>query len=297
MRALGVAGMLLLAGCASNPGFPDSDYWRVQAALLQDNGLLRFERAPADAPFNNADIAEAFRRIMFYDEYALEDGRFVERQVPRLLEKFEGPVTVSLQGNAIRPTDRRQLGTMLARLRRATGLQITETPELDEASVIVSMLDAVGRRGLADALSTKPTWQGVADELRGDLGGAVCVAYSLTNDTDAGGLRYLIVIPDELRGLMRQSCIEEEIGQAFGPSADWDGARPSVFNDDEEFALLTEHDEWLLRILYDARLRPGMTEAEGMPIARRILAELRPDGAGPVKRLSDRRRETDDTMQ
>jgi len=60
----------------------------------------------------------------------------------------------------------------------------------------------------------------------------------------------------------------------MGLSNDSPDARPSIFNDDEEFALLTRHDELLLQILYDRRLRPGMTEAEAAPIVRRIAGEL-----------------------
>ncbi|MEZ5685909.1 MAG: DUF2927 domain-containing protein, partial [Paracoccaceae bacterium] len=40
------------------------------------------------------------------------------------------------------------------------------------------------------------------------------------------------------------------------------------------FALLTRHDELLLRMLYDPRLTPGMTEAEARPIVQTIAAEL-----------------------
>ena len=56
-------------------------------------------------------------------------------------------------------------------------------------------------------------------------------------------------------------------------------ARPSIFNDDGEFGLLTTHDEMLLRILYDTRLTPGMTESEARPIIETIAAELM---GGPV---------------
>ena len=56
-------------------------------------------------------------------------------------------------------------------------------------------------------------------------------------------------------------------------------ARPSLFNDSLEFALLTEHDAILLRMLYDPRLRPGMTAGEVRPLlpaiaARRPAAQL-----------------------
>ena len=50
-------------------------------------------------------------------------------------------------------------------------------------------------------------------------------------------------------------------------------ARPSLFNDSLEFAFLTEHDEILLRMLYDPRLRPGMSIAEAGPLLPAIARD------------------------
>ncbi|MEO1789186.1 MAG: DUF2927 domain-containing protein, partial [Pseudomonadota bacterium] len=74
--------------------------------------------------------------------------------------------------------------------------------------------------------------------------------------------------------LMRLSCLHEEIAQGFGLSNDSPKARPSVFNDDEEFGLLTHHDELLLKMLYDDRLKPGMTPDEAAPIVQTLAREL-----------------------
>ncbi len=52
-----------------------------------------------------------------------------------------------------------------------------------------------------------------------------------------------------------------------------------MFNDDDEFALLTRHDELLLKMLYDPRLHAGMTAEEATPVAREIANELL---GGPV---------------
>jgi hypothetical protein len=82
------------------------------------------------------------------------------------------------------------------------------------------------------------------------------------------------VIRAEHPDLLRLSCLHEEVAQGLGLANDSPTARPSIFNDDEEFALLTRHDELLLRILYDARLRPGMQSREAAPIARAIAEEL-----------------------
>jgi hypothetical protein len=51
--------------------------------------------------------------------------------------------------------------------------------------------------------------------------------------------RAVAVVRAEHPDLLRQSCIHEEIAQGLGLPNDSPAARPSIFNDDEEFALLT----------------------------------------------------------
>ena len=72
---------------------------------------------------------------------------------------------------------------------------------------------------------------------------------------------------------MRHACIHEEVAQGLGLPNDSPYARPSIFNDDDEFALLTSHDEALLRMLYDPRLKNGMTVDEARPIVRILARE------------------------
>ena len=69
---------------------------------------------------------------------------------------------------------------------------------------------------------------------------------------------------------MRDACYHEEIAQGLGLSNDSDLARPSIFNDDEEFALLTTHDEYLLRMLYDTRMPLGADPATARPVAAEL---------------------------
>jgi len=82
----------------------------------------------------------------------------------------------------------------------------------------------------------------------------------------------LAYIRSELTDLQRLACIHEEIAQGLGLTNDSPRARPSIFNDDEEFALLTTHDEILLRALYNPALKPGMGLEEARPILRRLFA-------------------------
>ena len=87
----------------------------------------------------------------------------------------------------------------------------------------------------------------------------------------------VIAIRAELPDRLLTACIEEEFAQAMGLFDDDPTVRPSLFNDDQEFGVLTRHDELLLRILYDGRLKHGMPRARAMPIVRQIAAELLPD--------------------
>jgi Protein of unknown function (DUF2927) len=84
------------------------------------------------------------------------------------------------------------------------------------------------------------------------------------------------VIPEFVSEATKRSCVIEEIAQALGLPNDSFSVRPSIFNDDDAYQDLTWQDELFLRVLYDARVRPGMTRAEFEPLARRIVDELRP---------------------
>jgi hypothetical protein len=82
------------------------------------------------------------------------------------------------------------------------------------------------------------------------------------------------VIPSEHPDLMRLACIHEELAQSLGLPNDSKAARPSIFNDDQEFALLTRQDELMLQILYSPALSPGMTGAEARPIVETLANNL-----------------------
>lgn len=86
--------------------------------------------------------------------------------------------------------------------------------------------------------------------------------------------RAVALVRAEHPDLVRLSCIHEEIAQGLGLPNDSLSARPSIFNDDDEFALLTSHDEKLLTLLYDPRLKPGMSAEDARPIVRIIAREL-----------------------
>lgn len=71
-----------------------------------------------------------------------------------------------------------------------------------------------------------------------------------------------------------QAAIAQELTQVLGLPNDIDGPDGTVFSSRSARETLSATDEQMVRILYDPRLRPGMTRAEAMPIVREIDAEL-----------------------
>ena len=101
--------------------------------------------------------------------------------------------------------------------------------------------------------------------------------FATVEDHGTGVIDYAsAVIGTDNSTSIRNHCHLEEIVQALGPGGDACIIRHSLFRDGPGTydTGLTEADAIILRTLYDPRLTPGMTAAEAMPIARRVIAEL-----------------------
>ncbi len=242
---------------------------------------MRTETAPQDAPYDAADLARNFERIALYNETDVTRTGGENNRDPRPLRRWETPLKYYLYGDDVTPADRAEVALLMDRISGLTGLEISEaesgwnflilitTP--DERDAVSAELDSVG----PTLAQTFDLWRHSSTLI---CAGAIWHA----GDDDYSIVAALVTIGSETRDLMRKSCLHEEIVQAFGLPNDHPDVRPSIFNDDEEFALLTKHDEDLLRILYDPRLEPGMTGAAAMPIVQRIAAgiPLAPPAAG-----------------
>lgn len=250
-------------------------YAEVTSAV-QAAGGMRTERAPADAPWDADDLARNFERIVFFTEFALEGGRLKPRETETRLLKWTGPIRYRLVGDAVTLEDVDTYAALARRLAAVTGLSISRAGPDEDDNVLILILSRGARRQAADflELANAPARAGLLYRLRGDDYAIPCAA-SVSTGPQGGAITHaIILIKAETSGLLRESCAHEEFAQALGPGNDSFEARPSIFNDDQEFALLTAHDEAILRVLYDPRMTPGMTRAEGMPVARAIIDEV-----------------------
>jgi Protein of unknown function (DUF2927) len=253
-------------------------YAQVQSRLVSQ-GLLRTDAGGTDAPFNERMLAENFIRVALFDEYANGPTGPVQRETASRLRRWVDPVRVGLRFGAsvpaaMRATDRARVGSYLARLAQLTGHPISLNDT--NPNFIVEVVNEDERRALGPQIaSALPGLSPV--ETRGITElprSTYCLVYSSAANGNSTYTRAYAVIRAEHPDLLRLSCYHEEIAQGLGLANDSPTARPSIFNDDEEFALLTNQDEAMLRMLYDPALAPGMTEEQARPIVQSLAARL-----------------------
>ena len=250
---------------------------------LKDRGLLRTDGGGEDTPYDARVLAENFVRIALYDEFVPVSGDLVARETASRLRRWEAPVRVSLVfGDSVdeaqRTADRAAVAALTVRLAEASGHDVAVAETGGNMAVFVVNEDerlALGPQLRALVPGITPE---VITAIRHMPGSTFCLMIALSSDSSPYVYRSAVaVVRAEHPPLLRKSCFHEEIAQGLGLANDSPQARPSIFNDDEEFAFLTEQDALMLRILYDPRLRPGMTAAEALPIVQTIAQELRPD--------------------
>lgn len=86
-------------------------------------------------------------------------------------------------------------------------------------------------------------------------------------------VKAMVVVNVEKDPVRIDSCLLEELTQVMGLPNDVQAYWPSMFNPNDTG---TEHSKWdalYIKTLYDARIKPGMTQAQALEQARPIFAE------------------------
>ncbi|MCG3268977.1 DUF2927 domain-containing protein [Yoonia sp. I 8.24] len=258
-------------------------YKRLQNDLLTQ-GLLRGDGGGPDTTFTDTILARNFIRIALFNEYR-DDSDFRNAQsTVSNLRRWANPIRMKIEfGDTVpypqRAQDTASVESYAARLSRVTGVPISfDQPRPNYHVLFLGEDDRKAieprLRELIPTISTA-TVRAIVDLPRDQL----CVVIGTFDPGESTYSQAIAIIRAEHPNLMRAACIHEELAQGMGLANDSPGARPSIFNDDEEFALLTTHDEMLLRMLYDPRLQAGMDPATAAPIARQIARDMMAQGA------------------
>jgi len=258
-------------------------YQRLQDDLLA-RGLLRTDGGGPDTMFTDTVLARNFVQIALFDEFVATPTGLRAQATVSQLRRWEQPVRFTVEYGDTIPEDQQvedsqNVRNFVSRLGRVSGHPITMSDDTPNFHVLI--LNEDDRLGYSERLRDlvpgidATSVQAFMDVPRDTL----CLVLAFSQDGSPAYSQAVALIRGEHPDLMRLACIHEELAQGLGLANDSPRARPSIFNDDEEFGLLTTHDELLLKMLYDDRLRPGMMAQEAAPIARTIARELM---GGPV---------------
>ncbi|WP_172326921.1 DUF2927 domain-containing protein [Mangrovicoccus sp. HB161399] len=228
-------------------------------------------------------LATNFIRIALHDEYTpVEGGTFIAQESASRLRRWDAPVEVSMTfGDSVPPgqrdADRAEAAEVVRIIADSSGHPIRMTEGEGNFSVFVVNEDErlklrpeLRRRvpGISD-----PVVESMLDILPSTF--CLVVAFS-SPEAPQTYVRAVAIIRGEHPPRLRRGCFHEELAQGMGLANDSREARPSIFNDDEEYTRLTDQDRLMLKMLYDRRLHPGMDVAEASAPVHEIAEELLP---------------------
>ena len=297
LKGAGAALILSLSGCAelanikrgaedaNKPAFAAETSRQLRqrydhlATGLIAQGLLRTDAGSNSPRATPKALTELFNSLAFYDEYEPSSGFQPTQATPTALSKWQRPVKINLHfGPSLSPEtrvkDTQFLSDYATQLSDITRHPIELTTELGNFHVVV--VDEVHRMNMVQNLRKKdvlvpPNIQLVIQRMPADIH-CMVLTFSARHSPHIHE-QALAVIRAEHPPMLKKACFHEEIAQGLGLHNDNPAAHPSIFNDDDEFAFLTNQDALLLRVLYDPRLPAGIELQEAQPLLKQLIIE------------------------
>lgn len=232
------------------------------APVAAEDAEIAYHRANEHKSFTDAEIVEGFFKVTFGAEFHVAGG--VDR-----IRKYEGPVRVFVDNRA-QPDRSAQVAQVVADIRnRVRDLDIAVTAKREEAKIIVSL---VHDRDLARMIRTI---YGI------DRGRRIqrslepqCLA-GFRKDESSRILHSDVLIVSDAGDFVFYDCIYEELLQSLGPINDDITVPWTMFNDNVHMGFFDLYDQYLLNILYDQRIKPGMTRGQVEALLPEILPQVR----------------------
>lgn len=219
--------------------------------------------------FTDGEIVEGFLKTAFGAEYHLA-GR-VDR-----IRKFDGPVRVFADGD--RADRKAQLAKVVADIgKRVQHLDIAMIDSSEAANLRVKLVRD------RDLFRTISSFYGAekAREIRTSLD-PQCLSGFRKNDNFEIEHSDVILTVDN-GDFVFLDCAYEELLQSLGPINDTTSVPWTMFNDNVSMGYFDVYDQYILNLLYDPRIKAGMTVLE----VRALLPEVLVDVRAWVKRVND----------
>jgi hypothetical protein len=211
--------------------------------------------------FTDSEITEGFFKTAFGAEYHLA-GR-VDR-----IRKYDVPVRVFADGN--RPDRKAQLAKVVADIsRRVQHLDIAMAESSEAANVVVKLVRD------RDLYRTITTFYGSerAREIRTSLDPQCLSGFRKSDKYEIEHSDVILTVDNG--DFIFLDCAYEELLQSLGPINDTSSVPWTMFNDNVSMGFFDVYDQYVLNILYDPRIRAGMTVGEVKAVLPDVLADVR----------------------
>ncbi len=212
--------------------------------------------------FTDSQIIDGFMKTAFGAEYHLA-GR-VDR-----IRKYQMPVRIFIDG-ATRADRQKQIEKIVGDIaKRVQHLDIAMAARRDEANTIITLVRD------SDLQKTITSFYGAerAKEIHDSLD-PQCLSGFRKND-NYEIQRSDVILTIDNGDFVFLDCAYEELLQSLGPINDTDSVPWTMFNDDVSMGFFDVYDQFIMNILYDPRIRAGMTVDDVRTVLPAILPDVR----------------------
>jgi hypothetical protein len=214
-------------------------------------------RAESIGGFSDNELMDGFRKTVFGVEYG-------STAAGSSVKKFESTVRLRVLNLADKDRQREIAGFVSRLPRLVRGLDIRMARPGENPNFTVYVVDR------ADYVGTVQS-----DVLEGTHGAAPGQCLVRVYPSSVGIVRSTaVIVSDEGESLFRR-CMVEEILQGLGPMNDNAALYASVFNDTSRHDRFMPFDRAVVSMLYDRRIRPGMSRTEVGTLLPAVLADVR----------------------
>jgi len=234
----------------------------IGCAAAAENSDISIRRLLERTSFSDAEIKDGFFKTAFRAE--LQFDRRAER-----IRKFDEPVRVFVVDRGT-PDRRAEIAAVIADIRALVQhLDLAMTDDRQSANFVVTL---VQRRDLAPTIRShfgperaKLIQRALAPECLSGIG----------KDASFRIRRAEVILPVDAGEFSFYDCAYEEMLQGLGIINDDSSVPWTMFNDDVQMGFFDVYDQHLVNILYDPRIRPGMTRNEVDALLPQILPTVR----------------------
>ncbi|WP_431201456.1 DUF2927 domain-containing protein [Bradyrhizobium betae] len=248
---------IALLALATFASVPDT----ASTAVASEVPAIAARQRSEKKSFTDGEIVEGFLKTAFGAEYHLA-GR-VDR-----IRKFDAPVRVFAESD--RADRKAQLAKVVADIgRRVQHLDIAMIETNEAANVRVKLVRD------RDLFRTISSFYGAekAREIRTSLD-PQCLSGFRKNDNFEIEHSDVILTVDN-GDFTFLDCAYEELLQSLGPINDTASVPWTMFNDNVSMGYFDVYDQYILNLLYDPRIKPGMTVAEVKAVLPEVLKDVR----------------------